>query len=100
MFGAIKAGRFDQFAPRFLLEPPEGPWIVVFDDFLSDTECEHLLSASTGGGRGGFRRSTDQGGYNEFGEQEQITSSTRTFFDNASRRSTFSCADHDARGLH
>ena len=22
MFGAIKAGRFDQFAPRFLLEPP------------------------------------------------------------------------------
>ena len=51
----------------------------MFDDFLSDAECEHLLSASTGGGRGGFRRSTDQGGYNEFGEQEQITSSTRTF---------------------
>ena len=52
----------------------------MFDDFLSDAECEHLLSASTGGGRGGVRRSTDQGAYNEFGEQEQITSSTRTFF--------------------
>ena len=73
MFGAIKAGRFAQFAPRIVREPPFAPWVAVFDDFLSDAECEGIIDAATG-----FQRSTDKGGYDAFGGMEQITTPDRT----------------------
>ena len=79
MFGAIKAGKFAQLGARIVLDPsekPNVPWVAVFDNFITPTECDHMVSASTAGK--GFERSTDQGGYNEFGEQEKVTSTGRT----------------------
>lgn len=51
------------------------PWVVVFNDFLSDHEVNDLIR---GGHIEGFERSTDQGATNELGEMEKIVSKTRT----------------------
>ena len=51
------------------------PWVVVFNDFLTDNEVADLIK---GGKLEGFERSTDQGATNEMGEMEKIVSKTRT----------------------
>ena len=51
------------------------PWVVVFNDFLTDKEIADLIR---GGELEGFERSTDQGQVNEVGEMEKIVSKTRT----------------------
>lgn len=53
--------------------PP--PWVIVFDNFLSDEEADALIA---GGEMVGFQRSTDQGKINKLGEQERVVSKTRT----------------------
>lgn len=51
------------------------PWVVVFDNFLTDAEVADLIR---GGEMEGFERSTDQGAVNELGEMEKVVSKTRT----------------------
>lgn len=51
------------------------PWVVVFNDFLTDSEVADLIR---GGEIEGFERSTDQGKVNEVGEMEKVVSRTRT----------------------
>jgi hypothetical protein len=51
------------------------PWVVVFNNFLSDNEVDDLIR---GGEMEGYERSTDQGAANALGEQEKIVSQTRT----------------------
>lgn len=51
------------------------PWVVVFDNFLTDEEVADLVK---GGELEGYERSTDQGAANAYGEQEKVVSTTRT----------------------
>lgn len=51
------------------------PWVVVFDNFLTNTEVRDLIR---GGEIEGYERSTDQGEKSELGEQAKIVSQTRT----------------------
>jgi len=51
------------------------PWVVVFDNFLTDDEVRDLIR---GGEIEGFERSTDQGATNDLGEMEKVVSKTRT----------------------
>lgn len=51
------------------------PWVVVFDNFLTDKEVADLIR---GGELEGYDRSTDQGAVNEMGEMEKVVSKTRT----------------------
>jgi prolyl 4-hydroxylase len=53
----------------------KGPWVITFDNFLTEEEAEALIR---GGSLVGFDRSTDQGAVNEAGEMEKIVSQTRT----------------------
>eukprot|EP00957_Ditylum_brightwellii_P123689 9429551-Ditylum_brightwellii.AAC.1 len=64
--------QFKQYEPQVLSSPGgehggiDGPWIITFDNFLSDWEADGLIK---GGHKMGFDRSTDQGETNEIGEQ-------------------------------
>ena len=51
------------------------PWVVVFDNFLTDDEVRDLIR---GGEIEGYERSTDQGAINDLGEMEKVVSKTRT----------------------
>ena len=51
------------------------PWVVVFDNFLTDDEVRDLIR---GGEIEGYERSTDQGATNDLGEMEKVVSKTRT----------------------
>lgn len=52
----------------------DGPWILTFDNFVSDEEADEIISSVDVL----FSRSTDQGRTDEFGEQEKIVSQGRT----------------------
>jgi len=73
--------RFSEFEPHVLSSPDgshggeSGPWVMVFDNFLSSDEADALIR---GGNMVGFERSTDQGSVNELGEREKLVSMTRT----------------------
>eukprot|EP00934_Nitzschia_sp_Nitz4_P002205 Nitzschia sp. Nitz4//scaffold313_size41840//31735//33102//NITZ4_007439-RA/size41840-processed-gene-0.14-mRNA-1//-1//CDS//3329547439//2205//frame0 len=54
---------------------PQGPWVMIFDNFLSSDEADALIR---GGELVGFDRSTDQGAVNAAGEMEKVVSTTRT----------------------
>jgi len=62
--------RFPQLKPVVL---SEDPWVMQFDEFLTDTECNALFSTT-----GPFERSTDTGAKNELGESQRILSTGRT----------------------
>ena len=49
------------------------PWVITFDNFVSDEEAEALISTNYK-----FERSTDTGSTNEFGETGRVLSQTRT----------------------
>jgi len=72
---------FKQFTPNVVSSPGakfggiDGPWILTFDTFLTDFESDQIWE---GGQISGFDRSTDQGKVNDFGEMEQVVSTTRT----------------------
>ena len=51
------------------------PWVVVFNNFLTNTEVRDLIR---GGEMEGYERSTDQGEKSELGEQAKVVSTTRT----------------------
>jgi len=52
-----------------------GPWVMTFDDFMTDQEVADIIR---GGEISGFERSTDQGQVSATGEQEKVISQTRT----------------------
>ena len=76
--------RYEQYKPKAISSPGrvhgaehDGPWVFVFDDFVSDFEVGQLLEGAAHGG--GFERSTDQGqAVGGAGEVVKVTSSTRT----------------------
>ena len=76
--------RYEQYKPKAISSPGrvhgaehDGPWVFVFDDFVSDFEVGQLLEGAAHGG--GFERSTDQGqAVGGSGEVVKVTSSTRT----------------------
>ena len=65
---------FAPFNPTALSRPPEGPWVVTFDDFAKDDEIAALLKSV----ERDFERSTDTGASNEFGEAQKLMSTGRT----------------------
>merc|ERR1711933_272867 len=73
--------RFKEYDPIVLSSPDgayggiSGPWVMTFDNFLTDEESEAL---EYGGQISGFQRSTDQGAVNSLGEMEQVVSKSRT----------------------
>jgi prolyl 4-hydroxylase len=73
--------KFAEYEPTVLSSPEgahggdSGPWVMIFDNFISSTEADALIR---GGELVGFERSTDQGAVNALGEQERAVSTTRT----------------------
>jgi len=65
--------KYPQYNITYLSQPPQGPWVAQFDNFLSDIEIEELIASA-----GLLQRSTDQGGVGADGIQEQVISSSRT----------------------
>ena len=62
--------RFPQYTPIPL---STDPWVMQFDTFLTDNECNALFSTT-----GPFERSTDTGPKNDNGEAQRILSTGRT----------------------
>ena len=56
---------------------PDGPWIVTIDDFLTPTECEHLIQQ---GESLGYKRSKGLKLVTDDGEAVDFDSDTRTSF--------------------
>ena len=54
MFEALQ-DKFPQYNVRYLKRPPDGPWVVSFDNFLSDQEIQTIVEQS-----GELKRSVDQ----------------------------------------
>ena len=46
-----------QYSPTVHMRPPEGPWVVTFDDFVTEAEIEGMFRHT----RANLARSTDQG---------------------------------------
>merc|ERR1719181_13457 len=72
MFESI-VEKFPEYAPTVLSREP---WLVQFDNFTSSAEIDAVLS--TTGWPHAFKRSTDQGKIDKYGEQEQVVSTGRT----------------------
>ena len=76
--------RYKAYGPRAMSSPGgaygaerDGPWVLVFDDFVAEYEIEQLLEGASYGN--GFQRSTDQGQVvGGSGETVKKISSTRT----------------------
>jgi prolyl 4-hydroxylase len=71
MFQSIEANFGDRYGVTVL---STDPYIVTFDNFLTDTEIEALITTVDGG----WERSTDTGSANEFGEVGRVLSQGRT----------------------
>jgi prolyl 4-hydroxylase len=73
--------KFAEYEPIVLSSPDGahggkiGPWVIIFDNFLTDKEADALIY---GGELMGLKRSTNQGATNAIGEQESVVSTTRT----------------------
>lgn len=72
MFSGLKE-KHPEYDIKYLSQPPTGPWIVQFDNFLSDAEIKAMLDNV-----GLLQRSTDQGELDETGYQTQTVSEVRT----------------------
>mmetsp|Transcript_5321 Transcript_5321/g.6946 ORF Transcript_5321/g.6946 Transcript_5321/m.6946 type:complete len:501 (+) Transcript_5321:69-1571(+) len=84
----------DKYNIEVLSRPPEGPWILQFEDFLSENEADTLRDF---GYKLGFQRSTDTGVENERGESTKIFSTSRT---STNAWCTGECEGHPtARGI-
>jgi len=79
MFQRIVDGYFDQYAPVIHHRPEEGEkdglWIVTFDNFLTDKECDRLIEL---GYELEYKRSLDVGGKKFDGTFDTHLSSGRT----------------------
>lgn len=71
MFSSIKS----KFSSRYTINVlSESPWVVTFDDFLTDREVKALIKTV----EGTWERSTDTGQVNEYGETGRVLSTGRT----------------------
>jgi prolyl 4-hydroxylase len=66
---------FEQYEPVVLSSPPEGPWIVMFENALSEMEAERLIEL---GDEIGYERSSDVGEMQEDGSYTQSINNGRT----------------------
>lgn len=66
---------FAQYQPVVLSRPPEGPWMVMFENAISDEEAERLIEL---GGEQGYELSADVGEEQEDGTYSKKTHSGRT----------------------
>ena len=64
-----------KYSPSVLSQPPDGPWVVVFDSFLTPEECKVLLEM---GDSEGYERSTDVGKRQFDGSYDKHESDSRT----------------------
>lgn len=71
MFSSIKSKYDDRYGVNIL---SEDPWVVTFDNFLTETEISELIRSVNDN----WERSTDTGQQNEFGETGRILSDSRT----------------------
>ena len=65
----------DKYSVQVLSQPPEGPWVVTLDDFLSDEECDRLIAL---GGNEGYEKSTGVGEKQPDGTYASFNSVDRT----------------------
>jgi hypothetical protein len=70
MFSSVQTRFGDRYNITVL---STSPWVITFDDFMTDDEINGLLSSVHK-----FERSTDTGSTNEFGETGRILSQGRT----------------------
>eukprot|EP00588_Corethron_pennatum_P016828 CAMPEP_0194310276 /NCGR_PEP_ID=MMETSP0171-20130528/7210_1 /TAXON_ID=218684 /ORGANISM="Corethron pennatum, Strain L29A3" /LENGTH=611 /DNA_ID=CAMNT_0039063817 /DNA_START=131 /DNA_END=1966 /DNA_ORIENTATION=+ len=79
MFQRIADGHFDQYSPHFELKPEKGEkdglWIVTFDDFLTEEECDRLIALGHGQK---YERSMDVGEVKFDGTFDTHLSTSRT----------------------
>lgn len=93
MFEDIANGKWDEYQPVILAAPADykrtnetsivddsnvqlgGPWVVTFDNFLSDAEADRMVEL---GYTEGYQRSTDVGVRKFDGSYDKKVSSTRT----------------------
>lgn len=87
LFSGIK-DRWAEFKPKIHSQPPDGPWLVEFEDFVKDDEISKLIDLN----QEKFERSTDQGFVNELGEMQKVVSNSRT---SSNAWCTEECADDD-----
>jgi hypothetical protein len=71
MFQSITKMYGDQYGINIL---STDPWVVTFDNFLTDNEIDALINSV----EGNWERSTDTGTANEFGEVGRVLSQGRT----------------------
>jgi hypothetical protein len=64
---------FTQYSPSVLSSPLDGPWIVTFDDFLTDEEVDFLLEYKFE-----YKRSVDVGLLKRDGRYDHVMSEQRT----------------------
>jgi hypothetical protein len=81
--------KFSKYEPTVL---STSPWIVTFDNFLSDAEITALLTTATDNGKN-WERSTDTGSVNEYGETGRVLSMGRTSSNAWCRKN---CENHPA----
>lgn len=67
--------RGSAFAPTIISQPPTGPWILTFDNFLTDEEVEAFIRWGT---HYGFSRSADIGSEVSRGQRSVTISERRT----------------------
>lgn len=73
LFKKIREGVFDEYGPVEILS--DDPFVVTFENFLSDEECDALVEL---GYKIGYDRSTNTGPFDSFGNAERVVSNTRT----------------------
>lgn len=77
-----------QYGTRAVSRPPEGPWVIVFDHFMDQSEADDMVDQ---GVKLGFKRSTDTGDFNERGEVTKKVSQSRT---SSNAWCTHECEEH------
>lgn len=87
---AIFEGMIEKYHHRYEVNiHSRSPWIVTFENFLTDIEIAALINTVNGN----WERSTDTGGVNEFGEAGRLVSQGRT---SSNAWCMHSCSSHPA----
>jgi prolyl 4-hydroxylase len=69
------APEYRQYEPKVVSRPPEGPWMILFENALSDEEADRLIEL---GGNLGYERSADVGDEQPDGTHSKSVNSGRT----------------------
>jgi len=71
----LNAPEYKQFEPVVVSQPPQGPWMMQFDNILSEAEAQRLIEL---GGEQGYERSSDVGKQKKDGTHENYVNGGRT----------------------